>query len=72
MVAMVRSGIFVEEYKPGRSIKFRFTKPKGFKGFHGFEVLSNTEPSVVLRHTIEMTLHGSAFFDLAAYNSASA
>ncbi len=54
-------GYFVEEYKPGQSIKFRFTKPKGFKGFHGFEVVDDTEQSVVLRHTIEMTLNGSAF-----------
>lgn len=25
----------VEEYIPGKSIKFRFTGPKGFDGFHG-------------------------------------
>ena len=25
---------FVEEYTPGQSIKFRFTGPKGFNGFH--------------------------------------
>jgi hypothetical protein len=51
---------FVEEYKPGHSIKFRFTSPKGFKGFHRYEVERGTQKSVLLRHTIEMTLHGSA------------
>ena len=54
-------GYFVEEYNPGQSIKFRFTSPKGFKGFHKYEVVKSTYKSVLLRHTIEMTLHGSAF-----------
>jgi hypothetical protein len=54
-------GYSVEEYKPARSIKFHFTKPKGFKGFHRFEVLNKAHQSVSLRHTIEMTLHGFAF-----------
>lgn len=54
-------GYSVEEYNPARSIKFRFTKPKGFKGLHAFEVLNKTQQSVSLRHTIEMTIHGSAF-----------
>ena len=53
-------GYSVEEYNPARSIKFRFTKPKGLKGFHAFEVLNKTQQSVSLRHTIEMTTHGSA------------
>jgi len=54
-------GYFVEEYKPGQFIKFRFTSPKGFNGFHRYEVVRSTQQSVLLRHTIEMTLHGSAF-----------
>ncbi len=53
-------GYSVEEYAPGKSIKFRFTKPKGFKGFHRFDVIEGTESSVVLRHTIEMSTHGLA------------
>jgi hypothetical protein len=52
---------FVEEYKPGQAIKFRFTIPKGFNGFHRYDVVKSTQQSVLLRHTIEMTLHGSAF-----------
>jgi len=53
-------GYFVEEYELGQSIKFRFTNPKGFNGFHRYEVVRSTQQSVLLRHTIEMTLHGSA------------
>ena len=52
---------FVEGYKPGKFIKFRFTNPKGFNGFHKCEVVRNTQQTVLLRHTIEMTLHGFAF-----------
>lgn len=33
---------FVEEYVPGESIKFRFTGPKGFNGFHGYERIKTT------------------------------
>jgi hypothetical protein len=53
-------GYFVEEYKPGQAIKFRFTSPKGFKGFHKFDVVKSSHQSFLLRHTIEMELKGSA------------
>jgi hypothetical protein len=51
---------FVETYKPGYSIKFRFTGPRGFEDHHGYEIVSATAQSCVLRHTLEMTTHGSA------------
>jgi hypothetical protein len=53
-------GYFVEEYNPGQFIKFRFTKPKGFNGFHKFDVVKGLQEAVLLRHTIEMNLHGPA------------
>jgi len=53
-------GYFVEEYKSGQSIKFKFTIPRGFNGFHTYEVVRSTRRSVFLRHTIEMTIHGAA------------
>ncbi len=53
-------GYSVEEYSPGKSIKFRFTKAQGFKGIHRFDVIERTQSSVVLRHTIEMSTHGLA------------
>lgn len=51
---------FVEKYAPGKSIKFRFTGPKGFDGFHGFEIMSSPKQTVILRHTLKMRTHGLA------------
>lgn len=53
-------GYFVEEYTAGNSIKFRFTRPKGFDGYHGFEIASGSQQPVVLRHTLKMNTHGLA------------
>ncbi|MBN2397465.1 MAG: SRPBCC family protein [Deltaproteobacteria bacterium] len=53
-------GYFVEAYKPGESIKFRFIRPKGFDGFHTFDVVKTAQQSVLLRHTIKMEVKGSA------------
>jgi len=50
---------FVEEYVPGQSIKFRFTGPKGFDGYHKYDVLQDGN-SVILRHTLEMETRGPA------------
>lgn len=49
----------VEAYTPGRSIRFRFTGPAGFDGWHGFE-LSELDNRTRLRHTLEMRTHGRA------------
>ena len=51
---------FIEQYTPGKSIKFRFTGPKGFDGFHAFEVMDGTNNSVGLRHILKMDTHGLA------------
>ena len=51
---------FVEEYTPGRSIKFRFTGPEGFDGFHGYEIISTSKKSTILRHTLKMNTKGLA------------
>ncbi len=53
-------GYFVEEYTPGQSIRFRFTKPTGFNGTHRFELIRTPEGSVALRHTLDMSVHGSS------------
>jgi hypothetical protein len=37
---------FVEQYIPGKSIKFRFTGPKGFDGCHTFELMAGANNSV--------------------------
>lgn len=51
---------FVEAYAPGQSITFRFTRPKGFNGYHGYEIVESSAQSCVLRHTLEMVTHGAA------------
>jgi hypothetical protein len=48
----------VEEYLTGQSVKFRFTGPKYFDGWHRFEVVSQKPSAVILRHKIEMSAHG--------------
>jgi len=50
---------FVEEYQPGRQVTFRFTKPDGFHGTHGFKVTPR-ESECELHHALEMTVSGSA------------
>jgi len=49
----------VEEYHPGRSIRFRFTAPRGFNGTHRFEV-EERGGKTVLRHVIDMRALGPA------------
>lgn len=51
---------FVEGYAPGKSIKFRFSGPRGFDGFHGYECIKTTTNTALLRHTLKMTTHGVA------------
>jgi hypothetical protein len=53
-------GYFVQAYTPGQSIRFRFTAPTGFNGWHGFEVLDATHAHCVLEHRIEMNTEGPA------------
>lgn len=53
-------GYRVEEYVPGRRVKFRFTRPRGFDGHHWFDVLPAGEAAAVLRHTIDIQARGPA------------
>jgi hypothetical protein len=50
----------VEAYEPGRSIRFRFTAPRGFNGTHAFEVESAGEGRTVLRHSVTFRAQGPA------------
>ena len=50
----------VEIYKPGQLIKFRFTSPKGFNGFHEFVIVRSEHGAVVMQHRIEMEVQGRA------------
>lgn len=53
-------GYVVTSYTPGESIRFRFTDPKGFNGWHSFNVLDATEEDCFLEHRIEMQTEGRA------------
>ena len=49
----------IELYEPGKRIRFRLRAPRGFDGYHGFEVLAD-ERGATLLHTLEMNAHGLA------------
>lgn len=51
---------FVEAYTPGKTIKFRFTGPKGFDGFHRYDIVDDPKHAVGLRHTLKMNTYGLA------------
>lgn len=51
---------FVEAYARGQFIRFHFTGPAGFDGYHGFERIERTAKTVLLRHTLEINTYGRA------------
>jgi hypothetical protein len=50
----------VVAHVPGRWIRFRFTGPRGFDGFHEFTVHSGVDGAVELHHLLCMTTRGPA------------
>lgn len=48
----------VEAYTPGHTVRFRFTGPSGFDGYHEFEIEEKENGGVLLRHTIRMNATG--------------
>ncbi|WP_405619555.1 SRPBCC family protein [Streptomyces sp. NBC_01511] len=51
----------VVAHTPGRWVRFRFSGPRGFHGFHEYTVES-TPNGVVLHHLLTMRLRGAARF----------
>ncbi|MCP3852160.1 MAG: SRPBCC family protein [Gammaproteobacteria bacterium] len=51
---------FVEEYSAGEHIKFRFTGPSGFDGYHGYDVIEIEPDKTELRQTLKMRARGIA------------
>ncbi len=51
---------FVEAYEPGKNVRFRFTGPRGFDGYHSLEIELDGDGACVLRHVIEMRARGIA------------
>ncbi|WP_326591397.1 SRPBCC family protein [Streptomyces sp. NBC_01294] len=50
----------VASYVPGTWVRFTFTGPRGFHGFHEFAVLPVDAERTVLRHTLAMSTSGLA------------
>ena len=57
---------FVEEYRPGQSVLFRFSAPRGFDGTHCFEV-EERQGATFLRHVLEMRATGRALLSWSLY-----
>ncbi|MFI1918221.1 SRPBCC family protein [Nocardia sp. NPDC020380] len=50
----------ITAYVPGTWVRFTFTGPRGFDGFHEYAVLDVDEDHTLLRHTVAMKTHGAA------------
>ncbi|MFH8369919.1 SRPBCC family protein [Streptomyces sp. NPDC018031] len=50
----------VTAYTPATRVRFTFTGPRGFDGFHEFTVLAVDEGHTLLRHTLAMRARGPA------------
>lgn len=50
----------VVAYEPGRRVEFRFNAPRGFVGWHGFDVATEADGRSVLRHVADLDLQGPA------------
>jgi len=55
-------GYRITEYVPGNLIVFQFQKPKGFHGFHKFEITEISPSSTKVKHTIDMQSKGLGTF----------
>lgn len=50
----------VEEYSPEEFIQFRFSKPRGFHGFHRFDIVEVDTHTTQIKHLIDMNTSGLA------------
>lgn len=50
----------VEEYRPGRCVRFRFEAPAGFRGHHEYVVVPLGGEETLLRHSLVMRTTGRA------------
>ena len=52
----------VTHFEPGRRVRFKFTGPSGFDGFHEFKLISRSQEETTIRHEIHMKAKGQALF----------
>lgn len=50
----------VERFASGSLIRFRFTAPRGFDGYHEFSVVDSAPRGCLLSHTLKMKVTGPA------------
>ena len=50
----------VEAYSSGEFIQFRFSKPRGFHGFHRFDIVALDTNTTEIRHILDMHTSGFA------------
>ncbi|MBO8186325.1 SRPBCC family protein [Streptomyces spirodelae] len=50
----------VAAYVPGKWVRFTFSAPRGFDGFHEYAVLAVDGDRTLLRHTLAMRARGAA------------
>lgn len=53
-------GYEVVRHEPGRAAVFRFRRPTGFRGHHGFVVRETSPSTCVLQHELRITVRGTA------------
>ncbi len=52
----------VTQFESGRRVRFRFTGPPGFCGFHEFQLISKSPEETIIRHVLRMKTTGQALF----------
>ncbi len=58
-------GYFVQQYIPNERIRFQFTRPQKFVGFHQFEIESLNSEQTQITHTIDMDAKGTGILTWA-------
>lgn len=53
---------FVDDYEPGVHIRFKFTFPKGFNGFHEYHLREEGKDKTEIIHLLEMDAKGLDIF----------
>jgi len=52
----------VTQFEPGRRVRFQFTGPSGFDGFHEFKLILRFPEETIIRHALRMNASGQALF----------
>ena len=53
-------GYYVEKFEPGQAVRFHFTRPRGFDGHHGYDLIKEADGCLILHYSLRMKTRGSA------------